>query len=478
MTSLHPYLSKPRPKSLVQPWLVTELKEFMVDELPPLYPYTVRKGSSVYHHIPYFEFRGLGSPVGLDVGGGGDVYIDFTPGAYALWGYTAHGWKRWSDMGQSEAQSLSNKKAIIHPLFNYVLWIHVGPGGHRISWFKAARSKRYRDMRQWAKQLGLIEMPKVGAKKDEETSYREAAAILANLDLKNPPNFPVSMLPSTSGLFEQGTKFLSSRIESSTTTSTQGQNTIYTIPASWSPPPLEHDIKPKREHPCIINPRPVSHVQPKITSKTKEIVVHRLPGSYPYHLEAVKGIYRIPYLQFSDHSPPAENLDVGTEGDVYLDLTPGAYALYGRTANGWKRWVETSESLASWPDSDWLVKHPHLEDCALWVVPSKSISGTGSISWYKSVASAKQARTTVLKEGLITRRLKHPKSEEKVFVETANILKYVLGGVKGDNLIPPPAKLSLKHDLSPKTSSSRKKVKLEEPEFDEESEFGLFSVFF
>ncbi|KAK7053690.1 hypothetical protein R3P38DRAFT_3171023 [Favolaschia claudopus] len=35
------------------------------------------------------------------------------------------------------------------------------------------------------------------------------------------------------------------------------------------------------------------------------------------------------------------NLDVGAEGDIYLDRTPGAYALYAKTNSGWKRWVDT-----------------------------------------------------------------------------------------------------------------------------------------
>ncbi|KAJ7499909.1 hypothetical protein FB451DRAFT_950187, partial [Mycena latifolia] len=60
---------------------------------------------------------------------------------------------------------------------------------------------------------------------------------------------------------------------------------------------------------------------------------------YPFHLEPAKGGFQVPYFQFTGRGAPTEELDVGTEGDVYLDVAPdGTYGLYGKTASGWKRW--------------------------------------------------------------------------------------------------------------------------------------------
>ncbi|KAJ7124446.1 hypothetical protein C8R44DRAFT_734927 [Mycena epipterygia] len=75
MTSLHPCVSNPCLKSLIQPWLQTKLKEFhiLAADLPADYPYIVPKGNGgtlQSYQIPYFEFHGLGPPFNLDVGTG------------------------------------------------------------------------------------------------------------------------------------------------------------------------------------------------------------------------------------------------------------------------------------------------------------------------------------------------------------------------------------------------------------------------
>ncbi|KAJ6579666.1 hypothetical protein DFH09DRAFT_846047, partial [Mycena vulgaris] len=73
--------------------------------------------------------------------------------------------------------------------------------------------------------------------------------------------------------------------------------------------------------------------------------VPTLPPEYPYRIDPVKGSYRVPYFQFSGRGPPTDGLDVGTEGDIYLDLTPGAHSLYGKTAAGWMRWSDPGDTL-------------------------------------------------------------------------------------------------------------------------------------
>lgn len=80
-----------------------------------------------------------------------------------------------------------------------------------------------------------------------------------------------------------------------------------------------------------------------------------------------------------------EDMDVGTEGDIYLD---GADTLYGKTASGRKHWSDTGETLPGtrWPDRPWIVKLPHLEKYALWVMVTTAV--TGKISWYCGTSSA------------------------------------------------------------------------------------------
>ncbi|KAJ7775661.1 hypothetical protein DFH07DRAFT_952052 [Mycena maculata] len=241
------------PKSLVQPWPITELKEFMVDELPSDYPYAVRKTSAVFH-IPYFEFHGMGAPLNLDVGSGGDVYVDMTPGAYTLWGYTAEGWKRWVDMGEDVPQTLSNRWAVIHPGFKHILWIS-GGHTHRISWLKHGKASIH-DTRRFAVQRRLMKIPSVGSKKDEETAHHEAAAILASLeDLKSTAKFtdlfsPVNIAGRTLG------------DPSGPVVSTGHQ--------------ARDDVEIPN-HPCFINPDPVSQARPHLTTKLKAFLVTTLP---------------------------------------------------------------------------------------------------------------------------------------------------------------------------------------------------------
>lgn len=477
MTSLHPYLTDPHPKSVVQPWLIAELKELKVDELPPRYPYSVRKTRS-YHHVPYLEFHGLGTPLNLDVGRGGDVYIDLTPGAHALWGHTAQGWKRWCDIGESWAQASNTDWAVIHPLFSRILWISVRSHTHRIGWFKDGRNECLAT-RLWAGERGLVKMPAVGMRKEVQTAYSEAAAILANLDiLNNAAKILAFIVPSSAGPSAHVPEKKFGRIILESVSETLGYSMIYTRPPSWSPPPTELDIESEDDiaiiqHPYAINPPPVSHVQPQLKAKLKEILVAVLPSQYPFHLEPVKGRYRIPYFQFSDRGPPAEDLDVGTEGDVYLDLTPGAYNLYGKTANGWQRWSDPNESLPSrkgpggqWPDGDWVVKHPHLEDYALWVVLSRTGRTTGHISWYRGTSSARESRVTANKKGLI-------RGDE------ATILAYVVDGQKPEeDRISPPEKLLLKRHGSPEASSSKMKYVEHEFSLNSDEELGPFSMRF
>ncbi|KAJ6453290.1 hypothetical protein C8R47DRAFT_1254393, partial [Mycena vitilis] len=98
------------------------------------------------------------------------------------------------------------------------------------------------------------------------------------------------------------------------------------------PPP----VQPVR-HPCYQNPRPASRLKPEVTFTLKHIrmCAEKIPASYPYALLPIDGLYRntglyefvpVPLFEFCGTGTPLT--DIGTPGDVYMDLTPGAHALY------------------------------------------------------------------------------------------------------------------------------------------------------
>ncbi|KAJ7683833.1 hypothetical protein B0H17DRAFT_1204820 [Mycena rosella] len=466
MPTVHPCASNPYPESVVQPSLIAELKELKVpkEDIPPDYPYIIHRGN-VRYRVPYFEFYGMGPPSNLDVGGGGDVYIDITPDQKALWGHTAQGWKRWLDIGDSSLGKTSGDRWVVsHPFFDYSLWISTR-GGLHIAWIKHG-SPVVRETRRWAVQQGLLNIPLQGVRKEEETAYREAAAMLAQLDI-------LQGIPSFSGPVSSNRSATVSRSSSPTSPhvpTTDWESLDYTIPPGWSPPP-EDDFKPQihmPQHPCVANPHPISLVQPHITSSVKSFTVSTLPPYYPYHLEHLKGSYRVPYFQFTGSGAPTESLDVGTEGDVYLDSQ--APAVWGKTATGWKQWLDAGETLrgAVWPDMDWIVKHPHFENYALWIGFGRKGDGAGQISWYRGTSSATNARTIARKKGLVkhierkTAALLKLNLEEKRLADAANMLDYIISRQKPEDIPQTSSsKLPLKRKGSGVDGNAKKKTKSE-----------------
>ena len=70
---------------------------------------------------PFSEFRGLGSPE-LNIGRPGDIYIDITPGLYALYARYPERWLLWP--GSNDASNL-----LLHPLLSdRCLWCHTTVG--------------------------------------------------------------------------------------------------------------------------------------------------------------------------------------------------------------------------------------------------------------------------------------------------------------------------------------------------------------
>ncbi|KAJ7124466.1 hypothetical protein C8R44DRAFT_875497 [Mycena epipterygia] len=122
-------------------------------------------------------------------------------------------------------------------------------------------------------------------------------------------------------------------------------------------------MDPLPPHPCNENPHPKSKLKPETTSTIQYIKMRVLsiPGNYPYLTPDIPGLYRnegiheylpIPFFEFRGLGTPPS--DVGSPGDVYIDLTPSACALYSKAEEDWSRWAG--------PASTDTLSHPHFVD--------------------------------------------------------------------------------------------------------------------
>ncbi|KAJ7210638.1 hypothetical protein B0H12DRAFT_1157423 [Mycena haematopus] len=97
------------------------------------------------------------------------------------------------------------------------------------------------------------------------------------------------------------------------------------------------------QHPCYRNSAPKSTLKPDTTFTLKYMKMNAetIPARYPYALPAIEGLYStlylpVPFFEFRGAgAPPA---DLGTQGDVYINVTPGAHALYAKCEEDWARW--------------------------------------------------------------------------------------------------------------------------------------------
>ncbi|KAF7354613.1 hypothetical protein MSAN_01374700 [Mycena sanguinolenta] len=110
-------------------------------------------------------------------------------------------------------------------------------------------------------------------------------------------------------------------------------------------------------HPCYRKPDPSSRLKPNVTFCMKYIRMARdtFPGRYPYLLPSVERLendrfLHVPYFEF--HGPGSPPADIGTPGDVYIDITRGVQALYARSEEDWSRWTPCAPM-------EQLLCHPH-----------------------------------------------------------------------------------------------------------------------
>ncbi|KAJ7165678.1 hypothetical protein C8R43DRAFT_987282 [Mycena crocata] len=196
----HPcHRGNPPPASKQQPSLKAEIRHFTVtlEKLVSDYPYDITPSSSVgakgqqlrgVYNIPYYEISGIGPPPSDLTGSNpGDIYLDMSPGRYAAYGQVADSsWKRWYD---PQPCHKTESTVVKHPhLQNRFLWCC--PSG--VSWFV---STTVATSQERAKDRNMVSQD---WKKDDETRWREASALIgaAQLGPKVVPKRSPSLSPS------------------------------------------------------------------------------------------------------------------------------------------------------------------------------------------------------------------------------------------------------------------------------------------
>ncbi|KAF7368934.1 hypothetical protein MVEN_00219600 [Mycena venus] len=120
------------------------------------------------------------------------------------------------------------------------------------------------------------------------------------------------------------------------------------------------------------------HVDPMLSfRRTFAVNPEALDPGHPYSFDnSGRSGCHVSFFEFRGTGPPSSNF--GHAGDVYVDLTPGSYALYWRDRHGrgpgqWRRWmallldkVPLYKYLTAHP---W-ANHPQTSDLYLWVDPT------------------------------------------------------------------------------------------------------------
>ncbi|KAF7354609.1 hypothetical protein MSAN_01374200 [Mycena sanguinolenta] len=132
------------------------------------------------------------------------------------------------------------------------------------------------------------------------------------------------------------------------------ESLVATLPLPLSSPTMDIDLS---QHPCYRKPDPRSRLKPDTVFRLKYIKMawEAIPGRYPYVLPSIEGLYNdkflpVPYFEF--HGAGAPPADIGTPGDVYIDITRGVQALYARSEEDWSRWTPCAPR-------EQLLCHPH-----------------------------------------------------------------------------------------------------------------------
>lgn len=120
------------------------------------------------------------------------------------------------------------------------------------------------------------------------------------------------------------------------------------------------------------------------------------------------------YHEFRGVGAPPE--DIGDVGDIYFDLTPESYAVYGRYPKLWIKWEQVVGKDGPFSNRG-LLSHPFLTDKYLWINKSGGV-------WFSKSTIAKEMRKLPNRlfprpaKKFISEFLKHDQQQSKVFTNT------------------------------------------------------------
>lgn len=109
--------------------------------------------------------------------------------------------------------------------------------------------------------------------------------------------------------------------------------------------------------PCIANPKPTSTSSIPFRHERRHFTVKTLPDSFPYEVIRDNGL-QIHYFEFRGQGPPPA--DLGSPGDVWLNVRAGELSLYARTLTEWAIWPGPRKAKKQ------MFEHPLVPGRYLW----------------------------------------------------------------------------------------------------------------
>ncbi|KAJ6506295.1 hypothetical protein C8R47DRAFT_1101797, partial [Mycena vitilis] len=147
-------------------------------------------------------------------------------------------------------------------------------------------------------------------------------------------------------------------------------------------------MKPEQPGPANYTPTTASHPFKFIyTWKSVRVNPQNLdPATFPFHLELAPGQtrYTIRFLEFRARADPPKHdsePDIGNPGDVWLNVSPAAYAVFAMSKRrAWVRWAGPAPALQAGgvgrkEGEAQVITHPYLPLYALWCTLKQA-------SWY------------------------------------------------------------------------------------------------
>ena len=163
-----------------------------------------------------------------------------------------------------------------------------------------------------------------------------------------------------------------------------------------------------------LDPPPKSIIQPSVIVDLKRFHAHIIPDDYPFRLDPDRPTMVLFFEWRGRGAPPG---DIGYPGDVYLDLTPGHFALYAHMTTKWVKWVGPRVQ------KEQLIAHPHFHDerflrCSEITVGWYAIKTNTDNRFLPKTFNASDAIKTIIanerKEPQDTRKRKQRDHEEEI----------------------------------------------------------------